>query len=130
MIQLPETAQEVFNTVVRGLASQGWQRSEVDENGDGSTCVYRSPTGLRCAAGWLIPDDEYQSRWDEEAISWFSLERSGLVPSEHVMLITNLQQAHDSADSPEAMRTMFLRYTYAARNELTWPNDVPKEGEL
>lgn len=47
--------QTLFNTMYLGLASQGFNRS-VNSGGE---CVYRGPAGLKCAAGHLIPNDEY-----------------------------------------------------------------------
>jgi len=52
--------QEIFDKVYLGLKSQGFKRSiRVDDNNDDIVCMYRSPQGYKCAAGWLIPDDLY-----------------------------------------------------------------------
>jgi hypothetical protein len=48
------TKQEIFDTVARHLLTQN-ARAE-DEGGD---CLYRTPEGLMCAAGCLIPDAAY-----------------------------------------------------------------------
>jgi hypothetical protein len=47
--------QEVFDTSVAGLASQGFNMSI---SSDGS-CAYRGKDGCRCPIGWLIPDELY-----------------------------------------------------------------------
>lgn len=45
--------QEVFNKVVRHLLTQK-QKARV-----GTTCMYKTPEGLKCAVGCLIPDELY-----------------------------------------------------------------------
>ncbi|AGR47830.1 hypothetical protein SmphiM12_198 [Sinorhizobium phage phiM12] len=54
------TRQEIFNTVWKGLESQGWNVSMTAESNHHTTCAYRGANGRKCAAGWLIPDDEYE----------------------------------------------------------------------
>lgn len=56
------TQQETFDTVVAHLRKQGAksQMEALSRRGDKYTaCMYRSPDGLKCAAGCLIPDEEY-----------------------------------------------------------------------
>jgi len=47
------TKQETFDTVVNFLKAQGCQAF------DEMTCCYRTSTGLKCAAGCLISDADY-----------------------------------------------------------------------
>jgi len=54
------TRQEMFDTMVRGLRAQ--KKFSFDES-DG--CCYRGCNGLRCAVGFLIPDDKYQPNFDD-----------------------------------------------------------------
>lgn len=39
--------------------------------GEDGICMYRGPDGKKCAAGVLIPDEEYESQM--EGLSWQSL---------------------------------------------------------
>ncbi|AKF13413.1 hypothetical protein PHIN3_150 [Sinorhizobium phage phiN3] len=54
------TRQEIFTTVWKGLESQGWNVSMTAGSSHQTTCAYRGANGRKCAAGWLIPDDEYE----------------------------------------------------------------------
>lgn len=87
MFKLPETAQEVFNKVYCHLMTQ-MMRCE-----DGITCLYRDDDGLKCAAGCLIPDEEY--KLEMEGNGWSHLVSEGMVPPEHKQLIIDLQHIHD-----------------------------------
>ena len=101
------TNQEIFDTVVAHLRKQGVQSKLPGSN----TCAYRSPEGLKCAAGCLIPDEDYK----EEFECWSV--RSGVRPGqdeqnpsrvyfikkfgvENISLIQQLQEIHDSAIGP------------------------------
>lgn len=53
MIKIPDTLQELFNIVSLHLLNQG-QKSAHE-----TLCMYRGPNGMKCAAGVLIPDNEY-----------------------------------------------------------------------
>ena len=56
--------QKVFDTVLTHLRTQN--RRAV--NGSGG-CVYRSPEGLKCAIGCLIPDELYRSSMEGTTVS-------------------------------------------------------------
>lgn len=90
------TAQEVFDQAVAGIVKQGAQSRE----GHDGKCLYRGPNGLKCAAGWLMSDDEYTPGFDLGQYgtggSWPKMVRSKLVPNSHAGLIAELQTAHDS----------------------------------
>lgn len=86
-------AQEIYNTVKAGLASQGWIPS-VDAYG---WCAFRDNLGRKCAAGWLIPDEVYDDHMEGEPIEQlFELYSELEHLSRHVELIQKLQDAHDS----------------------------------
>jgi hypothetical protein len=51
--------QQTFDTVVNHLRKQRTKAESHDPTGKRMTCMYRTPEGLRCAAGCLIPDDRY-----------------------------------------------------------------------
>ena len=85
------TKEQVFDQVAKHLLQQ--QKKSYSK--DGYTCFYRGANGLKCAAGSLIGDEEYEKRMEE--LSWTSLADEGLVPSKHLDLISHLQEIHDSS---------------------------------
>jgi hypothetical protein len=56
-------------------------------------CKYLNPDGLKCAAGILIPNDQYNPEF--EGKSWDTLVSDGLVEDKHQFLIYELQGIHD-----------------------------------
>lgn len=88
------TQQQVFDQVVKHLRTQ-----KAQSRGHADICLYRSPCGLKCAAGALIADNEYKPEMDQptDAVgtSWDNLIDRGLVPVEHRKLIRALQCVHD-----------------------------------
>ncbi len=87
------SAQEVFDQVARHLIIQGKQCRI------GSECAYRGPDGLKCAAGCIIGDDEYQQGF--EGMAWESLVDYKEIPRRHSKLIQRLQLVHDKCDPQE-----------------------------
>ncbi len=86
---LPEaTAQEVFDQVVDHLMNQN------KESMNNFMCRYRNSDGLKCAAGCLIGDNEYNKAW--EGIGWDEMVKSGYVSESHNWLIRKLQRVHDN----------------------------------
>lgn len=86
---LPQaTAQQVFDQVATHLLSQ--KEKSIDD----SICLYRYGQ-LKCAAGCLIDDDEYDPKM--EKASWMSLVVEDRVPHKHSRLIIDLQMLHDAA---------------------------------
>lgn len=85
------TAQEVFDQVKNHLLQQN-ERASTNLSGQATGCKYRIGN-LKCAAGCLIADNEYNP--DFEKKDWTTLADAGLVPSKHKMLIGNLQTIHD-----------------------------------
>lgn len=104
------TSQQVFDQVAVHLLLQR-QRSLASQD----MCAYRGEDGLKCAAGCLIGDDEYQS-WMDDCVeltaslhdsgeldsneliwttAWGVLVGRGLVPAAHADLILRLQRVHD-----------------------------------
>ena len=86
------TKEQVFDQVAKHLLQQ--QKQSISK--DGSTCSYRGAEGLKCAAGSLIGDEEYDKVM--EGMSWVGLASEGLVPSKHVNLIIHLQGLHDNSN--------------------------------
>lgn len=106
---LPEaSAQEVFDWIVSNLLAQGHRSVGIVEGdrADILTCVYRSPEGYKCAAGWVIADDEYRPEMENTA--WVCLAEQGVVPSDHAALIGHAQTIHDT-EIPEDWPNNFTR---------------------
>jgi hypothetical protein len=58
-MNLNETMQHIFDTVVPLLIQQGKGSVRKDLDGYNSSCMYRGEGGTKCAIGWLIADDLY-----------------------------------------------------------------------
>lgn len=87
------TLQQVFDHVLKALRKQG--KASVDTQGN---CFYRTPEGLKCAAGHCIPDDLYRPSFENESIDKLINSYSLVLPwmtSEHIPLMIALQSAHD-----------------------------------
>lgn len=88
------SAQEVFDQVARHLLTQNRQAKNTHGN-----CRYRyrplhdCENVLKCAAGCLIDDSEYQESF--EGWAWCDLPNA---PKKHVALICALQVIHDNRE--------------------------------
>lgn len=94
MMNYKYTNQEAFDIAVRGVLGQG--RASVDQEGYG--CLYRGPNGLKCAAGWIVPDELYQPEFDTSVNPmWDHIVRGrpDLQALADVGLVLDLQKAHD-----------------------------------
>lgn len=103
--------ERAFHIVVRGLASQGWQRS-FDRGGEPRL---RGPKGRKCPIGWLISDKRYTRGMEDFTEDWPPLPGS-------TKLRELMRQAHDQSFSPRDMCKSYelIRDFYG----LTWPADV------
>ena len=111
------TPQEIFDTVVTHLFTQGHASKENDEYG---MCLYKAPNGDMCAVGCLIKD-YYVPEMDQDFEGMGTnmnslLKRFGeILPSwvkDNVSLLVNLQDIHDNNEywlSVDDMKTE-LRY--------------------
>jgi hypothetical protein len=88
-IKLPNTEQEVFDKVASHLLTQN--KKALDEE---NYCVYLAPDGCKCAAGCLIPDEQYV--YTIEGSTWSWLKDRGYVENKHYSLIRRLQICHDT----------------------------------
>ena len=86
------SAQDVFDFIVGHLRTQG--ESAHDEG----RCVYRSAEGLTCAAGCLIPVEDYKPTFEDS--SWYDV-ADAFKCHEHDNLIRDLQIVHDRFGSDE-----------------------------
>ena len=91
------TNQETFDTIVRAIIKQG--SYSTNEMG---FCRYRGRYGRKCAAGHLIPDSEYDPKFE----AYDSLSENGkpTLPGKKIAalghnleLVSALQSAHDAA---------------------------------
>ena len=83
------TEQELFDKVANHLLTQNKKSYNSAEN----ACAYRSPDGLKCAAGCLIEDNEYTDGL--EGKTWAGLLVRRCVKDDHSSLIMRLQKIHD-----------------------------------
>ena len=79
---------ETFEYVLNKILEQG----EPSLNKDGK-CLYRGPNGLKCAAGHLISDEEYNPSMEGRGA------RHTLSSHPHMELISQMQIAHDIASA-------------------------------
>ena len=86
------TEQQVFDQVVAHLRKQG-AKAKGSTGGFSTSCVYRNDAGLKCAAGCLIGDDEYNKCMENK--TWVGLVGKGFAPEKHCTLVTDLQRVHD-----------------------------------
>lgn len=98
MIKIPDTLQEVFDRVSKHLLKQ--KVKSVIKGQIKDTCLYRSPDGLKCAAGILIPDEEYTKEMDVHG-DWLILVENELVENKFADEIAVLQEIHDYGVSGE-----------------------------
>jgi hypothetical protein len=101
--------QEIFDKVATHLITQGKQSLRDDGEWEDKFCAYRGPDGTMCAAGCLIPDEEYNE--DFETNPWFhvapDIPSFANAPQEIHELITALQGVHDNElnwRSPELLK--------------------------
>jgi hypothetical protein len=91
---LPQaTAQQVFDQIATHLLTQNYRC--VDPSRSSLKCLYRGPNGLKCAAGAVIGDDEYDPKM-ETVGDWQDLSNERYVPKYHESLIVCLQDCHDN----------------------------------
>lgn len=99
------TKQQTYDTVARFIYDQGKPAY------DGGDCRYRTEDGCKCAAGCLIPDDQYTAEMENVVIDPYYKEGPSaefhqaarcLYDLGHdLRLVSMLQNAHDTiADNP------------------------------
>lgn len=96
------TKQQIFDQVARAIIAQG--KPSVDD----THCLYRAPDGSKCAAGHLIPDDEYSPDMENIQASYvggrdpaaggpISVTLQQIVDDVGAKFVDRLQTAHDAA---------------------------------
>lgn len=105
------TAQEVYDASAHHLLEQG------ERSMSKSSCAYRGPKGLKCAAGIFITDEQIEANDINEDMSWRgTLDYIPELRSEHDDLIMHLQGIHDNQDVTEWMTYLDI---LAHDNDLT-----------
>jgi hypothetical protein len=118
MITIPNSKQEVFDIVSNHLLTQ-MKRSNDPRSKNNNTCMYLNPDGLKCAAGILIPNDQYDPQF--EGKSWCDLVSNKFVEDKFAFLIYELQGIHDWT-KPEDWKITLIQF--ANQNNLTCSFDV------
>jgi hypothetical protein len=85
------TKQEIFDTVAIHLIKQG--KKSV---GDDGKCKFRTPEGLKCAVGCLIPDEVYDPSMEDESVESLIYAHDALdFLNPNALFLLKLQSAHD-----------------------------------
>lgn len=85
--------QKLFDTVVKGLLAQGMPSIDTHN----LECKYRGPGGTKCAAGQIIPDEDYDPSWEGNSVTgvvWF-IEN---LPERYLPFLNLMQEAHDLSE--------------------------------
>jgi hypothetical protein len=137
MSKVYKNLQEVFDTAVAGLASQGFAISWA-----GAQCAYRGPHGRKCPIGWCIPDEIYSPDLEGTSINALMCGRDShqkildlFCYIDNYSLI-ELQRCHDEVaqveildiDKPELLRANLFKF--AKRFHLILPRELLSEQEL
>jgi hypothetical protein len=94
--------QEAFDAMVQHLRNQGKQ-SKFEYS---TICAYRTPDGLKCAVGALIPDELYSKEMERTDIYNLVIESKGfpklgeLFANVNLELLSEMQDIHDSIPQP------------------------------
>ena len=124
---LESSEQDLFNTAVRGLASQGWVKCVADP-GYSDRCVYNGPDGIHCAVGWCItdvPPENYDNLTcvEELLFDLYDLDlRDNYKITERHDFLSDMQTAHDQSSNGGDMARSFL--AFAEAHNLGWPDGV------
>lgn len=89
--------QEIFDKVVVHLATQGKRAMHGDD------CQYRTPDGLKCAVGCVLPDDLYNPEMDSPNGSLSGIsevakrypEVKAYFGKDNITFLSKLQMIHD-----------------------------------
>jgi len=114
--------QDVFARAVAGLASQGFRRSTKKNS---PFCMYRGPDNLKCAIGWVIPDDKYDPTMDAKPWSLgnvLNVVFGEKVSDADIDFCRNLQTRHDCGETPDDMKDRLREF--ALENHLTLPPEL------
>lgn len=105
--QIPDLTdlQAVFDYTTRMIIRQGGPSMN-----DQGRCLYRAPSGCRCAIGWLIPDDEYDPEMEGKEADDLGLNLAADAP-----FFKSLQMAHDDSAKDAIFRGKEFWPAWSAR---------------
>lgn len=110
------TAQQIFDKVALHLLKQKKKATYYSKITERDVCSYRAEGGLKCAAGCLIADSEYNAQ-TMEGKPWAAMVGDvGPVPNHFMTLIQHLQNIHDNSDPEEWQKELVQ---FAIRNGLS-----------
>jgi hypothetical protein len=137
------TEQEVFNKVVSGLASQGFQPSYTEGKG---YCLYRkdqtATCKIRCGIGHLIPDDKYGISLETCSVRDVRIREAAGINHLDEYFSVELQTCHDSVNwvqnpygikIPEEKRPQKMRsnlIAFAIKYNLEIPPELAVDASL
>lgn len=109
------TRQELFSNAWNGLKRQKWKRSMRCRD----LCGYRGLNGRRCAIGFNISDDNYDSSIEGYAADVNDVRDAARISKSDAVFASDMQKVHDQnrAGMEEAMRV------FADENNLTIPGE-------
>lgn len=134
------TVQEVFNAAWQAFVVEGRPFAvSPDKNDDGVyPCLYRGPNGTKCAIGLIIPDEEYDSSFENERANKV-LERLGYdfeplfvrysridADAVQLELHDNPARIHEFDQDREQLRSYYRGV--AAKWGLTVPSTIHSDG--
>jgi hypothetical protein len=99
------TNQETFDKVVTALRAQG----KPSVNPETNECMYRGPNGIKCAAGHLIPDDEYKPKFEGYRVDADTIISIIQDNGHDIALVKELQFAHDSSADLTSNNKEFMK---------------------
>ena len=96
--------QRLFDNAAKGLIAQG----QPAINHNSKLCAYRTATGLKCAIGHSISDDQYYPDMEEQPL-YTILPKIGFPNDETLAFALELQKAHDHTASDHFDPTDWLQ---------------------
>jgi hypothetical protein len=91
MYKITGGRQEIFERVGQHLVRQGKRSFDANKNG----CMYRGPDNTSCAVGCLIPDSEYDPKFEGRTLTNLIENKLLSADVELVSLLAHLQNVHD-----------------------------------
>lgn len=117
--------QEVFDKAYLSIVAQGRRSADL------GSCLYRGPSGAKCAVGHLLSDEQIKKYNVVNSESVWDLDRdliSEILPDddEAPHFLSSLQVVHDTARTPETFVQDFKRKAagFADRYNLQVPATV------
>lgn len=93
-----------FDLAYKGLEAQRW---EISKNPISNSCMYRDPTGRKCAIGHMV---DYRPEMDLHPWGYSNFQDVDMLVGLTVWQFVDIQALHDFALGPEDMKRRFDRY--------------------